>query len=835
MKKYSQNTLELIFTDIEDITDECFRIGPASDSTPIAKSNTCIDFTIVRYEATKDLPKRWDPDIRALCQFTECLTNNNKVCRFPFRYKGRLHDTCITIDSDVPWCSLATDYKGNHIDNEENRGTCQPSCFVQNCPVGYFFHDNTCIHISARTYPDITRNLNQAETQCKQKGARLYQPRDYTNLDSLINFEDDFLKPDFPLFYYYSTTSYNIIGAYAKSVFPSLEIQYMDGSRAYMIEKKILLQGSLRSTTIPNINKYTGKACVMLDTRGLLTLELCSTHSPTSYLAYICESKTIYTIDTEKNSSCHFPFKIPGDDNLITSCVINKTSDTPWCPTEVDENGVMKLDKIGTCTDEREITYKGDGDGSDCIFPFSFDRIWYDICTFGDKDEIWCPTKLNPTKAFDEKIDEYAYCTEFMGSPNSECSPNYEKINGICIRVSAFAENFYDASAKCAKEGAFLLTILDDTLIPYIQKYIEILSKTKMYFLPKYSPDLSSYWVGGSVIDLTWRWMSNGKNFTLYSDWKDGEENSGCLDTSLCTDNYGLTVESSKFQWVAEDKSKMKPYICQSKCRLGYKWYPNLKKCLKMKSLGDAVSFITATYNCAKDHARLTYFESCDDLPALSKDIWRVNHSPMDQFWVGMLGGGLDSYTARRISRNQRTELKTVSSNGFAPVLGCSWITDVDFSTKPSKAFLRSISSDPLTAIIDFIPVEETEEVSTKGFICEFEDSWTCPDKFTMFQEECFLFVNEPKQFTEALMICNAQKGHLFEPLTLIHSQFVNELIQQELNNSVSAWTGYRRQLYSIIPDPDKYFHTSNYVESTRTFTGITGFLFVYFFFFNSN
>ena len=40
----------------------------------------------------------------AMCQYTECPTKNALDCLFPFRYKGRLYDTCITLDSDEPWC-----------------------------------------------------------------------------------------------------------------------------------------------------------------------------------------------------------------------------------------------------------------------------------------------------------------------------------------------------------------------------------------------------------------------------------------------------------------------------------------------------------------------------------------------------------------------------------------------------------------------------------------------------------------------------------------------------------------------------------------------------------
>ena len=42
-------------------------------------------------------------------------------CKFPFKYKQRLYDTCITIDNKglypgAPWCSTQTDEFDNHIE-----------------------------------------------------------------------------------------------------------------------------------------------------------------------------------------------------------------------------------------------------------------------------------------------------------------------------------------------------------------------------------------------------------------------------------------------------------------------------------------------------------------------------------------------------------------------------------------------------------------------------------------------------------------------------------------------------------------------------------------------
>ena len=60
-------------------------------------------------------------DERSICEYTECGTANGKFCEFPFRYKGRLYDTCITMDDKGSepgdaWCSTSVDPETrNHI------------------------------------------------------------------------------------------------------------------------------------------------------------------------------------------------------------------------------------------------------------------------------------------------------------------------------------------------------------------------------------------------------------------------------------------------------------------------------------------------------------------------------------------------------------------------------------------------------------------------------------------------------------------------------------------------------------------------------------------------
>ena len=77
-----------------------------------------------------------------ICQYTECTSMTGTKCRFPFKYKGRLYDTCITVDDKglypgAPWCSTQTDEFDIHVEGKED--TCSGSCRVADCPVGYYW------------------------------------------------------------------------------------------------------------------------------------------------------------------------------------------------------------------------------------------------------------------------------------------------------------------------------------------------------------------------------------------------------------------------------------------------------------------------------------------------------------------------------------------------------------------------------------------------------------------------------------------------------------------------------------------------------------------------
>ena len=78
----------------------------------------------------------------SICQYTECTSITGQICKFPFKYKQRIYDTCITTDDlgshfGIPWCSIEVDDFGNHVIGKEV--TCPSTCRVVNCPVGYYW------------------------------------------------------------------------------------------------------------------------------------------------------------------------------------------------------------------------------------------------------------------------------------------------------------------------------------------------------------------------------------------------------------------------------------------------------------------------------------------------------------------------------------------------------------------------------------------------------------------------------------------------------------------------------------------------------------------------
>ena len=779
--------------------------------------------TVTRNPATGDIDfePRGNPRSDMLnkgvaCHMTECRTTDLGLCRFPFRYKGRLYSSCITLDSDYTWCSLNTDDNDNHIDDGTSRGECQESCLVTNCPIGFFHQNGNCYHISAMTIHDMVKNEEEAETICNDLGSRLYQPRDY-------NLDGDFMKSEETFFtnlflsYATSTPQFMAIGAKTKNFPTTGEVFYNDGTRAYFLESKITAQGNLQSSTVADLSATTDTICIFLTNNGVIQAEKCKDYTSDIPLGYICEAKPLITIDgNEIGKSCHFPFHTKADkSDLFHSCIYNETARYSWCFTELDTDNIGITDKTGICPDEREITYDGPGGGKQCYLPFLSDRVWYDQCAIDPREEIWCPTILsNPNRMFDEENDEYGLCTGYLASSNPNCNANYDLVGGKCIRVSPFAENFRAASEKCRSEGSYLLTILDNTIIPPLKTHIDIISNSKVQFLPQYSPDISSYWVGGVVENSVWTWESNGKNYSLYSDWLDKKENEGCV-LNKCTDNYRLMLDvNKKYAWQAADMNIEKPYICESKCQSGFLWFRGAEKCLKVVGKKAQSTISDALYQCSKMNSRLVSFETCRESDNLPDDLKRMLTQTSDEYWTGIYTNGLENLFPRRLTKETKTVRPVIRSDGYASVKDCASLPD----SSGTDAEIGYFEYERPTITLKFAGLDTLDE---RGYICEEEFDWICPQGYWLFQEDCYKLFERPSKFSDALIDCRNEGGFLTEVPTDFHKLFLIELIKNQNSSNTDIWTGYRKDPANFATDPDLIYHST--LNDIVTFASAAG------------
>lgn len=135
---------------------------------------------------------------------------------------------------------------------------------------------------------------------------------------------------------------------------------------------------------------------------------------------------------------CKFPFLFMGKE--YNSCTSQGRDDGfLWCSTtyNFDEDG-----KYGFCPHELLFTLGGNGDGSPCKFPFTFQGDKYDSCTTSGRDDgyRWCATTENY-----DKDKSYGFCPETAMSTvggNSEGAP--------CVFPFKFLGNNYDS---CTTSG----------------------------------------------------------------------------------------------------------------------------------------------------------------------------------------------------------------------------------------------------------------------------------------------------------------------------------------------------------------------------------------------
>ena len=106
----------------------------------------------------------------------------------------------------------------------------------------------------------------------------------------------------------------------------------------------------------------------------------------------------------------------------------------------------------------------------------------------------------------------------------------------------------------------------------------------------------------------------------------------------------------------------------------------------------------------------------------------------------------------------------------------------------------------------------EASDVTEKGYICEKDLDWICPDKYILFQEDCYHIENISRAFTSALLDCNSKLGSLTEPWSQLHILFLQSYLK-DVGVSL-IWTGYRKQVFKDVEGTATVYTTSSFEKS---------------------
>ena len=257
---------------------------------------------------------------QTLCEYRECKTVSEKVCQFPFKFGGRTYDTCITFGMPDGESFCATEVDANNILTASD--TCQSTCSVNNCPIGFHLHLGSCIRVSALHAHDTVSSVEEAEDICLSYGSRLYQPRSTKSLKSLYHKNPKIFKGNLP-YSIASRVKANLKMAIGMNI--SLEASlptpyYRDGSK---FPYELIQPTNEWSWDAGYPELDNNKSCIFIKNGDKFINDYCEDSA--AIMTYICEARPVETLD-DPITSCHFPFKRDADDEWQHSCIYDKNS-----------------------------------------------------------------------------------------------------------------------------------------------------------------------------------------------------------------------------------------------------------------------------------------------------------------------------------------------------------------------------------------------------------------------------------------------------------------------------------------------------------------------------
>ena len=132
-------------------------------------------------------------------------------------------------------------------------------------------------------------------------------------------------------------------------------------------------------------------------------------------------------------------------------------------------------------------------------------------------------------------------------------------------------------------------------------------------------------------------------------------------------------------------------------------------------------------------------------MEGLQEDLWLKNPTQDDSYWIGFYGNGFDNYEGQKRTSKTTPSINSRGELGLEPGGndGCPDDTKIkidNIGNDKNGYYGAFVFTGDKTARVDMAKFEKTDSNAEKGFLCEKERDWTCPDGYTIFQEVCYMF-----------------------------------------------------------------------------------------------
>ena len=145
-----------------------------------------------------------------------------------------------------------------------------------------------------------------------------------------------------------------------------------------------------------------------------------------------------------------------------------------------------------------------------------------------------------------------------------------------------------------------------------------------------------------------------------------------------CSESEGLVLlPDDEYKWRATQIGTSLPFVCQSWCKAGYKWYSKAKRCLKIVDAskpGNSAKYVTqnrrmepsknimnfrtfagASLECGRDNGVLAPMYDCQDVENLAVEIRRENFDTSQSYYVGNI------YTLKKLGSRSSLQKNIVT------------------------------------------------------------------------------------------------------------------------------------------------------------------------------